>query len=97
MRQFYLFAQQEHQPAAVFFEPLDAKLIVGQDPSDFRPEAGRVIHLFPVAELMDHDVVEYFRRRQEQQAVEIQVSLGTAASPAGLLAADRDTSVIDPD
>ena len=67
MRQFYLFAQQEHQPAAVFFEPLDAKLIVGQDPSDFRPEAGRVIHLFPVAELMDHDVVEYFRRQLPQR------------------------------
>ena len=98
MRQFYSlisFAQQEHQPAAVFFEPLNSDLVVGKDPADFRPEAGGVVHLLPVAELVDHDVVEDLRRCKEQQTVEIQVSLGTAASPAGFLAADRYVPVVD--
>ena len=51
--------------------------------------------MLSVAQLVDDDVVEDLRRCQEKKAVEIKVSLGAAASPAGFLAADRDAAVID--
>ena len=56
-----------------------------------------MLHLPAVAQLMDHHAVEHFRRREHQQAVEIQIPLAATASSAGALAADRDPSVAHAD
>ena len=90
-----LSPDQEHQPASIFFQPFYFCLVIGDYSCDLCPETGRVVHLLSVAQLVDDDVVEDLRRCQEKKAVEIKVSLGAAASPAGFLAADRDAAVID--
>ena len=86
-----------HQLPTILLQPPDTCLVVRDHPGHFGPEAGRVVHLFSVAELVNDDVVEDLGRCQKKEAVEIEVAFGTAASPAGLLAADRDGSVVDAD
>ena len=90
-----LSPDEQHQPSAIFFQPLDFCFVVRDDSGYFCPEAGRVVHLLSVAQFVDDDVVEDLWRRQEKKAVEIEVSFGAAASPAGFLAADRDAAVVD--
>ena len=52
-----------------------------------------MIQLLPVAQLVNHHIVQHLRWTQHQQAVEIQIPLGAAAAPAGVLTADRDTAI----
>ena len=61
----------------------------------FAIESLRMVHLFPVTQLMYHDRIEYFERCQHQQTIEVEVSPGRATSPSGLLMADRDSAVCD--
>ena len=60
---------------------------------DLRPEAGGVVHLLPVAQLVDDHIVQHLRRREHQQAVKVEISLTAAASPQGMLTADGDSAV----
>ena len=52
-----------------------------------------MIHVFPVAQFMHDDIIPHRCRTQHQQAVEIQVALTGAASPASFLQADGDPAV----
>ena len=74
-------------------QPMDTMGIIRQDLRHFCPECGRVIHMLPVTQLMDDDIVQNFRRCQYQKTVEIEVSFAAAAAPAGMLAADGDTAI----
>ena len=56
-----------------------------------------MVHFLPVTELMHDDIVDDLRRRQHEETVEIEISLHAAASPAGPLMTDRDTSIRDAD
>ena len=53
-----------------------------------------MVHLFPVAQLMDHHAVDDLRRRQHQEAVKAKVPFTGTAAPPGLLAADSDRAVL---
>ena len=55
-----------------------------------------MVHMLPVAKLVDHHIVPYLRRGKHQQAVEIQVARPGAAAPAGLLGPDTDPPEADP-
>ena len=68
----------------------------GQDPFHLRPEKGGVVHLLPVAKLMDHHIVPHSVGAEHQQAVEIQVPFGRAGAPAALLGPDGDAPVGHP-
>ena len=45
-----------------------------------------------MAQLMHHDAVDHLRRRQHQQAVEIEIALRGTAAPPRALAADRNAA-----
>ena len=51
--------------------------------------------MLPVAQLMDYHVVPDLQGREQQQTVEIQISLTGTAAPAGTLSADGDFFVAD--
>lgn len=57
------------------------------------PEKCGVVHLLSVTQLVDYHVVYDFGSGVHQCTVEIQVTGGAAASPAGLLMPDGDSSV----
>lgn len=57
------------------------------------PEKCGVVHLLSVTQLVDYHVVYDFGSGVHQCTVEIQVTGGAAASPAGLLMPDGDLSV----
>jgi len=52
-----------------------------------------VIHVPAVAEFVNNNAVQNFRRHQYQKAVEIEIPVNRAASPARLLQADKDALV----
>lgn len=52
-----------------------------------------MVHLLSVTQLVDYHVVYDFGSGVHQCTVEIQVTGGAAASPAGLLMSDGDSSV----
>ena len=53
-----------------------------------------MVHLPAVRQLVHHHIVQHLRRAEHQQTVEIQVSLGGTAAPAGGLTADGDSPVV---
>ena len=55
-----------------------------------------MVHLLPVAQLMDHHAVDDLRRRQHQEAIEAEVPFTGTAAPPGLLTADGDVAVVHP-
>ena len=55
-----------------------------------------MVHLLPVAQLMDHHAVDDLRRRQHQETIEAEVPFTGAAAPPGLLTADGDEAVVHP-
>ena len=54
-----------------------------------------MVHLDPVAELMDDHIISHPGRGKHQQTVEIQIAAAAAAAPPALLVTDRDPSVAD--
>ncbi len=52
-----------------------------------------MVHLLSVTQLVDYHVIYDFGGGVHQCTVEIQVTGGTAAPPAGLLVSDGDPSV----
>ena len=83
-----------HDFFSVSLQPFSAVFVVGKYAFHFRPEVGGVVHFQSVAKLVDDHIIYDFRRCEHQQTVKIQVASATAASPAGLLVSDRDSSVI---
>ena len=75
----FLFRQSCQQALAVLAEPGPGRRVIRQDPLHLGPKAGRVVHLQTVAELVHHHIVQHLFRRQEQQAVEVQVAKAGAA------------------
>ena len=59
----------------MLLEPLQALPVVWQHPLHLGPEPGRVVHLQPVAQLVNHHIVDDMVGGEHQQAVEIQVAL----------------------
>ena len=74
-------------------EPFFLCAVIRKDTFHQRPEPWRVIHLQPVAKLVDDHVVPDLLRSQHQQAVEIQIPFCGAAPPACPLIADGNASV----
>lgn len=89
--------QARHQCGTVLLQPASGAPKVGQDPLHLSPEAGGVIHLPAVAELMHHHIVEDLAGGQEQQTVEVEVALCRAAAPLASLPAHADAAVIHAD
>ena len=55
-----------------------------------------MVHLLPVAQLMDHHAVDNLRRRQHQETIEAEVPFAGTAAPPGFLTADGDRAVVYP-
>ena len=85
--------QSADKAAAVGVEPFAGRLIVREYPGKLPPEALRVVHFLPVAELVNHNIVPHLLGAEHQQAVEIQVAQGGAGAPAALLGPDGDAPV----
>lgn len=58
------------QALAVLLEPTALLFEIGADLPDKVPEPGAMVHLDPVAGLMDHDVGEDFGRREGEAPIE---------------------------
>lgn len=86
-----------HNGASVFAEPETPRPVIGEHALHLRPEAGRVIHLDPVAELVYDHVVTYLRRSKHQKTIKVQITAAAAASPAAFLIPYRDAAVADAD
>ncbi len=86
-----------HNGASVFAEPETPRPVIGEHALYLRPEAGRVIHLDPVAELMHDHIVTYLRRSKHQKTIKVQITAAAAASPAAFLIPYRDAAVADAD
>ena len=52
-----------------------------------------MVHFLPVAELVDHDIVQYIRRCEDKPPVKRKIALAAAASPSGLLIPDGYFSI----
>src|SRR6185503_14315648 len=74
----------------VVAQPLPVRLVVGAVFGDVGPEAGRVVHLAQVGELVDHEVVEHLRRRHDDAPVEVEIADLGAAAPEAVLVLDGD-------
>src|ERR1041385_6621731 len=79
----------------VLAEPEAAHAVVGAPGGDDGPELLRVVHLFQVRQLVDDEVIEDRRRRQEHAPVEVQVAVAGAAAPQGLLVFDAQVPVLE--
>ena len=77
----------------VIFEGGTELLVVWEYFFYLGPEKCGVVHLLSVTQLVDYHVVYDFGSGVHQCTVEIQVTGGAAASPAGLLMPDGDPSV----
>ena len=77
----------------VIFEGGTELLVVWEYFFYLGPEKCGVVHLLSVTQLVDYHVVYDFGSGVHQCTVEIQVTGGVAASPAGLLMPDGDPSV----
>ena len=84
-----------HQELAAFLEPSVAAVVVGADPQHQPIEAVGVVHLQKMADLMRDDRIGDLGRGKHQKAVEVQILFHRTASPAGLLTADGDPSVVN--
>lgn len=54
-----------------------------------------MIHLYPVGEFVNDNIIYDLLRGEDESPVEVQVTKAAAASPAGLLFSNRDTVVGD--
>ncbi len=61
---------------------------------DQLPEFSRMIHMMPVAELMDDQVFSTGPVDEQQLVVEAYGATGRATAPAGFLAANTDLFII---
>ena len=86
-------ASTSHQFFLIIPKPLPSIFVIRNNLLNLTPELFRMIHMLPVAQLMDHHVVNDLLRSPHQYAVEIQIPLCAAASPAGLLIPYSDPSV----
>lgn len=77
----------------VIFEGGTELLVVWEYFFYLGPEKCGVVYLLSVTQLVDYHVVYDFGSGVHQCTVEIQVTGGAAASPAGLLMPDGDPSV----
>ena len=92
-RAFPSLRHPPHDRVPVLLQPPVPFPIVGKDPEDLGVEALRMVQLLSVTQLVHHDAVDHLRRRQHQEAVEIQIPPGAAAAPSGPLVSDGDPSV----
>ena len=90
------FRQSGDEGSAPVFQPFPMAGIIGAMLCHLCPEAGGVVHMLPVAQLVDHHIIPDLRGREHQQAVEIQVATVGAAAPAGSLGPDGDVFKADP-
>ena len=79
--------------ASVLLQPIVPDGILGIDLKQLSVKTVRVIHVLAVAQLVNHHAVQHLRGCQQEQAVEIQISIGRTASPTGSLMANGDPSV----
>ena len=56
-----------------------------------------MVHFLPMAQLVDDYAVYHFGRSQHQQTVDVEITLGRAAPPAGALVADCYAAEVDAD
>ena len=70
--------------AAVLLEPFVASLIIRENAEHFVVEVAGMIHVAAVAEFVNHDAIQNFWRHEYKQAVEVEIPVHRAASPAGL-------------
>jgi hypothetical protein len=69
-------------------QPVTLVAIAGAALGYQRPKARRVVALFEMRQLVDHDVIEHAGWRQEEAPVEVEVALSRATAPPALLIAD---------
>ena len=74
------------------FEPAAPRPVLREHPQHVDVKSCRMVHLFPVAQLMDHHAVDDLRRRQHQETIEAEVPFAGTSAPPGFLTAD----VIEP-
>ncbi len=85
--------QSPNQPIPIVLQPFAARSIVGQYPLHLCPEAGGVVHLQAVTQLMHHHIVPHLLGTQHQQTVEVQIGLRGTRPPAAALIADGDPAI----
>ena len=67
--------------------------VIGEDRLHHSVESFRVVHLSAVGQLMDHNIIQDFLRRQDQPPVKVQIAFVAAAPPPRFLLTDRDPPV----
>src|SRR5690349_1389557 len=77
------------QGAAVDLEPFLGLVGAGADPVDVAPEAGGVVELAQVSDLVGGQVIQHEGRRHDEPPGEVERSLGRAGAPAALGVAHR--------
>ena len=86
----------QQQGRAVFLQSAAPRPVLREHPQHLGVESRRVVHLLPVAQLMDHHAVDDLRRRQHQETIEAEVPPAGAAAPPGLLTADGNSAIVHP-
>ncbi len=86
-----------HKLRSVLLQPRVVFIVVRVHPEHVTVESVGMIHFEQMTQLMDNYAVDDFRRGEHQQAVEVQVAFGAAASPSCLLMADGDPAGPDPE
>ncbi len=85
-----------HQFLLVIAKPVPSLLIIRNHLLHFSPKRLRMIHMYPMAQLMHHHIIHYLFRRSHENAVKVKIPFRTAASPSRLLIPYRDPSVCHP-
>lgn len=79
----------------IIMEPFLAPFIIRQNRCHDMIEGFGMIHLYPVGEFVNDNIIYDLLGGKDEPPVEVQVAKAAAASPAGLLFADRDAVVGD--
>ena len=88
-----LIRQSADQCGSIFPKPCLPLPVIRQNPLHLFPKCSRMVHFFPMAQLMHNHIVHHFRWRQHQQTIKIQISYPAAAPPPGTLLTDGDFTV----
>ena len=64
--------------------------VVGAPPADFSPKSGGVVGMEHMAQFMDHEVIQHFRRSHDDAPIIVDGSAGGATAPAGFLIPQAD-------